>query len=342
MHSTVNSTYTEQLVLNETLFIPDLKFSTLLVEGDDAKQFLQGQVTVNVNKLSADCGALAACVNLQGRTQVSFFILPQDKKYLLVVPKNYAKKFVKTLKMYVLRANVVITDVSNLWKIYAFSGKNSGMIVNDLMAATDIHSFQMWNMRYLENDTESRFALRLPGIIQHWLIIDKNIEDFHQQSHTIAQRLSVALLDSTEAIWNYINLSAGLLLIDAELTDQWIPLELHYDKFGAVDFDKGCYRGQEIIARIHFRGQLKQQLAFFKITHSEYNFSETIYSKESGWKIITEVNPEKNHTIGNVIINFNIAENYWIAAMIKKIDFSQAWLIGESTPEKKYMLELLS
>ena len=170
---------------------PDLSefLTPIKVEGADAAGFLHGQFTTDVTGLASGRAGLSAWCDPKGRVIATFILARQDGAFLLLAPDDIKETFINRLKMYVLRANLVITDAG-------------------------------------EEDVPQ--LPRLPGT-------DEDLSE-------------TALIRQ------------GIPLLHPDTSGRFLPQELNLDRLDAVSFTKGCYPGQEIVARLRYRGEVKRRL----------------------------------------------------------------------------------
>jgi tRNA-modifying protein YgfZ len=214
--------------------MPDLAITSLddltalAVRGTDAARFLQGQLSQDVELLAQRGALLAGLHNPQGRclAVLRLFHLGTDQ-ILVALPTEIAQEVRTLLGRYVLRSKVKIEDVSSSWRIYGLSGPDA-----EAAAATRIH---------LQLDAE--------GMRQ--LIIAPRGEPLPEAN--VASR----------AEWRIEDIEAGLPEVLMSTSGEFISQMLNLDALNAIAFDKGCYTGQEIIARAHYRGQVKRRMQLF-------------------------------------------------------------------------------
>lgn len=199
------------------------RYGLLVVTGADARDFLHAQLTNDIQNLPADHTALAGWCTAKGRLLASFLVIPSSDGFLLQLARDLAPSVAKRLSMYVLRSKVKIADESDAWAQYGIWDKS----VNVAGVAWDR------GVATVRVD-EGRF-LRL------------------------GRGLSLAENQSEEA-WTLEEIRAGRPLISAATQDQFVPQMVNFETLGAVNFQKGCYPGQEIVARAQYRGEVKRRL----------------------------------------------------------------------------------
>ncbi|HLU02864.1 MAG TPA: folate-binding protein [Advenella sp.] len=223
--------------------LPDYRILT--VRGAEAQTFLQGQFTQDVMAATATSARLSAYCTAKGRMLASFIFwqpaqpqASQETAYQLMVRSDIAESFAKRLRMFILRAKVTVED-TNMTPYAYWAGDNK-------IADTSLAHCEPWQI----TATESLMQLGLPGItgLQRGILIsDAAIDTSQAQSGRPEQ-------------WAALDILAGLPWVEKANQEMFIPQDLNLDAIGAVSFTKGCYPGQEIVARSHYRGKLKRRM----------------------------------------------------------------------------------
>ena len=215
------------------------------VDGADAASFLQGQLTQDFVLLKSADARLAAFCSAKGRMQASFVGFKQsDTEILLLCSLDVLPATLKRLSMFVMRAKARLTDASGEFSVFGLAGtaaRNLGLSVDTPWLAATV-------------GTGTAISL-YPAI-------------------TVVRALWVgpkgdtppAGIPLSEALWAWSEVQSGIATINAKTADAFVPQMLNYESVGGVNFKKGCYPGQEVVARSQFRGSLKRRAY---IVHSE-------------------------------------------------------------------------
>ena len=199
-------------------------------QGADAVAFLHAQVTNDVDHLSPDRACLAAYCTAKGRTLATMVLWrPQDDTVLALVRRDLADGLAKRLRMFVLRSKVAITLTE--------------LQVQGVTVAQDQSA--VWDLVQADDAT----LIYAPGQLDH---------------QARAWRISTAPVPEAQTDagpWNSADILAGLPWIGAATQDMFIPQTLNLDLIDAINFRKGCYPGQEVVARSHYRGTVKRRMA---------------------------------------------------------------------------------
>ncbi|MEO6031477.1 MAG: folate-binding protein [Burkholderiaceae bacterium] len=217
--------------------VPLAHLGLMRARGADAAKFLQGQLTNDVASLGPGQARLAGFCSAKGRLQASFIVWQAaPDELLLLVSASVLPATLKRLSMFVLRAQCKLTDASAELSLIGAVGATAHRGVGDAA---------VWQTR-----TEaSRTVLRLPDVqgLVRCLFIGAPDE------------ASPAPAIALEA-WRWLEVQSGLPTIEAATVEQFVPQMLNFELIGGVDFHKGCYPGQEIVARSQYRGTVKRRM----------------------------------------------------------------------------------
>ncbi|MEO7151934.1 MAG: folate-binding protein [Burkholderiaceae bacterium] len=211
--------------------------------GSEALKFLHGQLTNDMLGLAPACARLAGFCSAKGRLQASFIVWQvADEDVQLVCAADLLAATLKRLSMFVLRTRCKLSDVSAEVPLFGLAGP---------LAALGSDGVPAWQRD--AHGGASRIALPdAAGVVRClW-----------------AGALPAALTD-TPALsldtWRWLEVRSGIPLIEAATVDRFVPQMLNYELIGAVDFQKGCYPGQEVVARSQYRGTIKRRMGLFDL-----------------------------------------------------------------------------
>lgn len=221
------------------------------VDGPDAAAFLQGQLTQDVLSLSPQEWRLAAFCSAKGRMQASFLVVQPAldtalkntaesspaAPILLLCSRDILGATLKRLSMFVLRAKAKLSDASEVYSVFGLAGN----AINNIAASACPTGFSG--------------------------IFDSKIMLFLANVDGVARALCLVPIgapaptgpDLSEAVWQWGEVQTGVATITAPIVDAFVPQMLNYESVGGVNFKKGCYPGQEVVARSQFRGTLKRR-----------------------------------------------------------------------------------
>jgi tRNA-modifying protein YgfZ len=207
------------------------RFATIAVTGPDAKAFLQGQLSFDLDHLTARRMELAGCSSAQGRVQAVLWLIERSDAIVLIVPSVLVDATLSRLRKYVLRSKVKL-ETTDRFAVHA---------------APDVS---------------------LEGAAQnHWEVGDRS---YVQWPGPAARTLCVAPASNSDEVqiavsqhWHRADIEGGLPQIYPQTYEAFVAQMLNLDVLGGISFEKGCYTGQEIIARTHFRGAIKRRMLRF-------------------------------------------------------------------------------
>jgi folate-binding protein YgfZ len=212
--------------------------------GPDAAAFLQGQLTNDVLSIGTGRARLAGFCSAKGRLQATFVVWSGGaEEFFLVCPAGILAATLKRLSMFVLRAKCKLTDASAeiaLWGV-------AGAPAEALTAGAEV-----WDKRDVSG---TGTVIRLPdgASIRRALVATPAGSD---AAPVAAPPLS---LDA----WRWLEVESGIVAIEATTVDRFVPQMVNFERVGGVDFQKGCYPGQEVVARSQYRGTTKRRTFLF-------------------------------------------------------------------------------
>lgn len=216
------------------------------VTGEDAEQFLQGQLTNDVREVTQGKVQLSSWCTHKGRVQSSFYILPHAGGYYLLVARSRLEAMLKRLKMFVLRSKVSLEAVTDKACV-AVTGRDSAALVGKITGLSVPDTDKACT------SSDSLSLCRLTA--ERYLVIGDvaALQEVWTQGAASAQ---VAAFDS----WQLQEILAGIPLIDEPNAEAFVPQMLNLHLIDGVSFKKGCYTGQEIVARSQYLGEVKRRM----------------------------------------------------------------------------------
>lgn len=200
------------------------------VTGSDARAFLQGQLSLDTTRLTPQRLELASCNSAQGRVQAILWIVERSDGIAMMVPATLVDATIQRLRKYILRAKVKVESAGD--RLVAFDAGHG-----DLGVRT--HS-----------ESNGFSLIGWPGEPQRRLLL--------------APLATSAANDAAQQLaWRLADIRAGLPQVYPQTHEMFVAQMLNLDTLEGIHFDKGCYTGQEIIARTHFRGSIKRRMFLF-------------------------------------------------------------------------------
>lgn len=249
---------------------PVAHLAVLTISGKDAGQFLQGQLTCDIKQVTEIKSSLGAFCNPKGRTISTLLLVKAGDAYLMVLPVELLELVKKRLQIYVLRSDVTLTDSSHQ---LCLIGLNNTVNQTGTLFATTRNEiigidFSVTQNRYL-------IIAETEKAIEFWTD-HVNKQGFQPE-------------DSEQ--WGFLDIISGIPWLTKETSEEFIPQMLNLDQLGGISFNKGCYTGQEIVARTHYLGKAKRAmfLAECRTTVSPVSNSNIIDESAGTHQVIGKV-----------------------------------------------------
>ena len=195
--------------------------------GEDARAFLHAQLTNDIENLAPGAARYAGWCSAKGRLLATFLVLPSPDGFLLQLSHDLVPAVAKRLSMFILRSQVTIADATGQWEQYGLWGPAAGdpLSVSESDGSITVRIEPDRSLVFVPEPSSSRFSP------------NASPED-----------------------WALAEVRAGRPLIVQSTQDQFVPQMVNLELAGGVDFKKGCYPGQEIVARAQYRGAVKRRM----------------------------------------------------------------------------------
>ena len=203
------------------------------ISGPDAKSFLQGLITNDINKIDSGEAIYSLMLSAQGRFLYDFFIIKFNDAIILDCASEYVDEIIKKFSFYKLRANVEIKK-SNL-TVAAIIGEKPKNINQNIICFLDPRNAKM--------------GYRLIGLEEDLLDLNHSEQSLNFYNY---HRLNLKLVDDSDLLY-----------------DKSLILEYGFDDFNAIDYKKGCYIGQEVTARTHYRGLVRKKIFLVEVLDAD-------------------------------------------------------------------------
>ncbi len=241
-------------VLNGGAFAKLPQFGVIDANGDDAASFLHGQLTNDVQHLDVAGARLAGYCSAKGRLLASFLTWKTGETIRLLLSKDVQAAVQKRLSMFVLRAKAKLTDDTDRLLVVGLAGDVRGALARVFDALPDgVH---------VKVDDPAGTLIRMPdaaGRLRYLWVGPK--EAVEAKLATLEGELKAV----SPAVWDWLDIRAGEPRITQPVSEQFVPQMVNYDVLGGVNFKKGCYPGQEIVARSQYRGTIKRRTALASV-----------------------------------------------------------------------------
>lgn len=223
-------------------------YGLIRASGEDAHDFLQNQFSNDVNLIDAGHSQISAYCNPKGRILAAFRLFMRDGDFYLRMPADILEPVLKRLRMYILRSKVALDDASDELARFGFSGTDASQRLTEILSSVPADPDQVTH-------EDGITILRLPGPIPRY--------EFHGDTDVIAglwRRLARQAQPVGAEWWRWLNIQAGIPEIGTETIEAFVPQMVNLSALNGVSFKKGCYPGQEVVARMHYLGKLKRRM----------------------------------------------------------------------------------
>ena len=244
----------DPLDLKTICVVADL--SVLSVRGKDAATFLQGQTTCNVLALDNNSATFGAICNPKGRALTTFLLVRIDDGYLILLPNELLAGIEKRLRMYILRSDVELRDASADCCLIGIANVSDSTVANEM--------FSLSNDKLGVSIHKSTTSIKMSE--NRWLIMS-NHENAIKLWDSLVQNQHFS--ETVPTIWKLHEILDGIPWLNASTSELFVPQMLNLDVLGGISFDKGCYTGQEIIARTHYLGKQKRRMYLASIRNDK-------------------------------------------------------------------------
>jgi folate-binding protein YgfZ len=262
----------EVITVEDVGIVPEL--GIVRVRGVDAVRFLQGQLSNDVARLSAGQSILAGYHNPQGRTIALLRLVQWDVDgaapgdILAVVPRELAGVVASRLGKFVLRAKVKIADESAGWRVHGLVDVAGVAVARGATGTADVSGAantreaagasglalsELPSSVNAQSRGDGAVCVRVGDTPPRWLVISPADAPAPMSGSAVGDRQT----------WLQLDIAAGLPQVYAATSEEFVAQMLNLDVLNAIAFDKGCYTGQEVIARAHYRGRVKRRMQRF-------------------------------------------------------------------------------
>ena len=241
----------------------------LAVAGPDAAAFLNGQLSIDTAGLRAGACRYACFNSPKGRMLANFVVWRDPKnheRFLILLPGELAPGVAKRLSMYVLRSKVRIVDATDEIARAGIGGPDATRAASAWGAAPALFELRTFGVRTVLGLPGPRFVVVAPAA----------------ESETTRSELIRRATAAPFGAWRWLTIRAGVPVITAATQDMFVAQTANWDILHGIDFQKGCYTGQEIIARTQYLGRLKERAFVFHAPIEGIHPGERLYSAAFG------------------------------------------------------------
>ena len=231
----------------DATIVADLTHNAVIrVSGDDAAAFLHGQFTNDVESLAAGAAQWSGWCTPKGRLLATFLLVRRADDFLMLLPAEIAEPVRKRLTMFVLRSKAKLEDVTAATARLGVAGPAAARAIGAGLGHEPavLQAAQREGATCVRLDA-ARFVVLAPA----------------ESAATLRAALGSGTVPSGVEAWDAAGIRAGVPTVLAATQEAFVPQMVNYELIGGVSFKKGCYPGQEIVARMHYRGGLKRRMA---------------------------------------------------------------------------------
>ncbi|MBL6750335.1 MAG: folate-binding protein YgfZ [Nevskia sp.] len=234
--------------LSGDVIVPLTQLGAIRASGADAETFLQNQLSGDVRALTADAAQLSSYSSPKGRVLALFTLFRAGDAIVLELRRELLAAALKRLRMYVLRSKLSLDDASGALPALGLAGAGAAGLLG--AAGLPVPPSDWGCAR----DGEV-LVMRRPGAVPRY-----SVHGPGERLAALWAACSAHARPAGSAAWRLLDIGAGLPSIRPATADQFVPQMLNLDRLGAISFTKGCYPGQEIVARLHYLGNLKRRM----------------------------------------------------------------------------------
>ncbi len=239
---------------NGTVLCDLSQFGILKVSGEDVQSFLQNMVSSDVREVSAQQAQISSLSTAKGRMLATFLIWQTDADYFLHLPRGLCTAILKRLSMYVLRSKVKIEEVSDGIICLGLSGEGAIALLQQHFGSVPQNPLAVE-----QHDDASVIRVGAQRF---------QINTTPQHAPALWQNLVANARATGSICWNWLNIRNGIPVVLPTTQEQFVPQMANLELIGGVNFKKGCYPGQEIVARMQYLGKSKRRMYLAHIAGS--------------------------------------------------------------------------
>ena len=233
--------------IDRNVLVPLQHLTCYEIAGEDAQSFLQGQCSNDVAAVGSSTAQLSSYCTPRGRMLSTFYLCQWQNKYRMILSADNAEQVITRLKMFILRAKVDITPSENNL-LLGISNSGAGDLLRQLDIPAPAENYQCASNEFC-------LCINIPGISQRYLILaDERLKEKIDQ-------LDINNLHIySDEYWQWLDIMAGIPNITQASQEAFVPQMANLELINGVSFTKGCYPGQEVVARLHYLGHANRRL----------------------------------------------------------------------------------
>jgi len=243
--------------MKHTYFCPLDHFGSVGLTGQDAQKFLQGQITCDVNEVTKSKGQAGAYCTPKGNVIANFDLVTHKDTLLLHMPRSMVATMQQAMAKYIVFSKAKLYDASSDWCRFVVWGDHAAACIKatfGLVPDTRLGAIQNEDCLVWSNNTDNNeFVVYCRPTAKVGVIA------------SLEQGASLAEISG----WDARQINQGLIYVTPDISDSYVPQMLNLQATGAINFKKGCYTGQEVVARMQYLGKLKRHIFIGQVTSLE-------------------------------------------------------------------------
>ncbi|MBI3938361.1 MAG: folate-binding protein YgfZ [Betaproteobacteria bacterium] len=245
------------------------RFGLLQFSGSDARAFLHAQLTCDVEALGSGRSTYGGYCTPKGRMLATFLLWRAEKAYFMQLPRELCEPIRKRLSIFILRSKVMVSDVSDEHVLFGLAGGRAQNSLREQFGdvPVDVHGVVHHGEATILHLPADRYELVVPAA----------------HAPAVRETLAHGTAEAPGSRWDQLDIRAGVPVIMLATQEQFVPQMANLDLIGGLSYSKGCYPGQEIVARTHYLGRLKQRMYAAHISsHTAPQPGDRLYSRDAG------------------------------------------------------------
>lgn len=277
------------------------------ISGQDATEFLQGQFTNDVTQITDQRAQLSAYCTPKGRMLATFYLCRWQEDYILICCADIGESFIQRLSMYIMRAKVKIEQITDELILGVIDPDQHLASKFSLLKSLKVVSDNLEHSNYRATCTDEMMCFRVPGPDHRYVLLCRSSD-----SNEIFEALNEIKQVYPESVWIQMDIMSGTPWINSNTQELFVPQMANMELIEGVSFSKGCYPGQEVVARLHYLGNANRRMfQFFCITEQLLAAGDDILSTES------------QQTVGKILNVEKVDQHKWIGLAVMRIDHIQ-------------------